>query len=669
MGLVASSLASLPLVLAWGSFWSTLTFGLEAVFIGLLCKNKRSNIVLTVIAYWLFIGMPISWYSISQYEDFLDSHRTTILIKQLANGILYAHLAALLLPLSPVSRFFSLAGKIRARSIKEQSSHLISSLLITLGILFFFYTLNQNFNNFSEKFAQSHIAKHNSLEYQLSLIMEDNQKAIAELKYTLARVWEDKQQRGEVLLDFNSRNPSFKTMVVANKSGDLINSSPPELVQNVLSQNESINIADRDYFNQVIENSHVYVSPGFVGRGFGRDLIVAVSTAVPAANDSTKNLGVVEGSFVLTSEKSLKQAINNMSDSVEAVLLDQNDQVLMSSEKLKLLSLSPFKLVPGVSKFYDHDLVNLVDGNGIKSDEVYYIEESVFHWGWKLITLRNEQVHASVIEKSLILFAFSIVLVVLLSYLFAWLISHSWSYYMQKLIQLIDRGEDFEKELIEFEENDELPEEISKLYQEIKRSRLKITNMNQVLQNTVAERTEKLQLLNTKLNVMARQDALTKLDNRRVFNDSLNELWIECQRELIPLSMLIIDLDYFKKVNDTYGHPIGDQVLIYLGKELSQFKTDGVKCIARLGGEEFSMLIKGIEHKESIELAEKIRSHIAGLSISIGTDKFINVTVSIGVASIDATKFTSSKLYQLADNALYEAKHSGRNAVKHLELD
>ncbi len=667
MGLAAAVVASLTLVYAWGSFWPTLTFGLEAVFIGLVCRNKRSNIVLAVIVYWLFVGMPISWFSISEYEMFLDSHRTSILIKQLVNGIIYAHLAAILYYLPFVKRVFLDAKNSSQQSIKSQFSHLISSLLITLGILFFFYNLNQNFNSFSDKFEQSHVTKHNSLKYQLSLIMENNIRVLEEFKFSLSNVWDEPERRGQALVDFNSRTPSFMTMVVSDDKGNLINSSPPELVKNTTLQKEIINIADRDYFANTINNSSVFVSPGFVGRGFGNDLIVALSTAVPDSKGGD-NLGVVEGSYVLTSMHSLSSAINNITDSVESVLVDQNNKILMSSETLNLPLLDHFEYGQGVSNFYEHDLINLVNEEGAKSNDVFYLQESKFDWNWKLITLRNEAVLADVIEKSLIVFAVSIVLVVLISQLFAWFVSHSWSYYMQRLIQLIDHEGGFQEELLEFEKNDELPSEISKLYQEIKRSRLKITKMNQELQNTVAERTDKLMTLNSKLNIMAREDALTQLANRRVFNDSLNELWIECQRELIPLSMLIIDVDFFKKVNDTYGHPVGDQVLTFLGNELKQFKNEGVKCIARLGGEEFSLLVKGSGHENSIQLAERIRKHVEGMAISVGANKFIHITISIGVASIDTTKFTSSKLYQLADNALYEAKNTGRNKVKDLSL-
>lgn len=667
MGLLACTIATIPLIFAWGSLWGTITFGLEAVFIGIICRHNRNNLVLAVVAYWIFIGMPVSWYSISQYEYFLDSHRTAILIKQLTNGIIYAHIAAMVIYLPSVKKYFVSVHEDSTPSIKEQSSHIISSLLITMGILFFFYSLLQNIRVSSDKYSQSHHVKHDKLNYQLSLIVEKKLEAINELKYTLSNVWNDIDAREKALTEFNQRHPAFKTMLLADINGQLINSSPSEFALNVM-QSESFDLSDRDYFQQALKSKDVYVSPGFEGRGFGNDLIAAVSVAVPNKESSQVDLGVVEGSFILSSLKLLQDAVDEILPSVDAILVDQNNRVLISSKNLKLQSLSKLNFKKAVSTYYDHDLVNLVDVNNETKNEVYFYQESKFNWGWKLVTLQNEYDFAYVIKQTLVIFAISIVLMVLIAKLLAWSISHYWLYYMQRLNQLVDRGEGFENELAEFEANDQLPEEVKNLYLEIKRSRLKIVKMNQDLQNTVAERTEKLQALNNKLNIIVKQDSLTQLGNRRVFNDTLNEAWVESQKELVLLSLLVIDVDYFKKINDTYGHPVGDEVLVKLAKLLRVHKTPDVKCLARIGGEEFSLLLKISDHQTAVELAENIRSHIEESVINVGIDKTLRITVSIGVATINPTKYTSSRLYQLADNALYEAKNAGRNKVKDINM-
>jgi diguanylate cyclase (GGDEF)-like protein len=663
VAVLAAIIASIPLDLAWGSLWATLTLGLEALFVAILCRRNKTNLVLVVIVYWLLIGMPLSWISIADYDDFLDSHKVSILIKQLTNAIIYANMAAILILVPWIKKIFRTNKPDQTISLKEQSSHLISTLLITVGVLFFFYNLNQNIKSTTEKFSQSHVIKHQSLEYQISLFINSNLKAINEFRYLLSQIWEDDDKRKQSIVDFNERFPVFNTMVLADDSGKLINSSPPELVENVLFQNEAINISDRDYFTNTINRSNTYVSPGFVGRGFGSDLIAAVSVSVPSNTESTSNLGVIEGTFILKSMEVVEKTINNISHGVDAVIVDQNNQVLMASEGLDLNTLADFKYQHNETALNHHNLVNLILSDGKPSKKAYYYSDSTLDWGWKLVTLQNECAFAEVIEKSLIYFAVTIIFVAFISKILAGAISYSWSYYLQRLNNMITKGESFTDEMAEFDENDQLPEEVRNFYHEIRNSRQRILKMNIDLQNTIAERTEKLQKANTKLNYMARHDDLTGLENRRVFNDCLNELWVECQRELLPLSMLILDVDHFKKLNDTFGHPVGDQILAYLGKELKQFKRSEVRSISRLGGEEFCLLLKGSGSEQATQLAEQIRKHINDLSIPVAEGKMIEITVSIGVATIDATKLTTSRLYQLADDALYQAKGKGRNVV------
>lgn len=666
MAVLAAIISSIPLVFAWGSLWAMLTLGLEALFVAIIARNNKTNLVLVVIVYWLFIGMPLSWVSIADYDEFLDSHKVSILIKQVTNAIIYANLAAIFLLVPGVKKVFNLNQPSKTESLKEQSSHLISTLLITIGIAFFFYNLNQNIKSTTEKFSQSHVIKHQSLEYQISLFINANLKAINEFRYLIAKIWDD-EERKQAIIEFNQRHPVFSTMILADNTGQLINSSPPELLENLLVENKTINIADRNYFKNTIDNDKTYVSPGFVGRGFGSDLIAAVSVSVPPVSVHEANLGVIEGTFILKSMRVVENTINNTSFGVEAVILDQENKILMASEGLDVNTLADFKYKEKNTSMNHHNLINIVLRDSKLSRNAYYYSESTLDWGWKLVTLQNESAFAKVIEKSLIYFASAIIFMVIISKLLAWAISYSWLYYLQRLNNMIKKGDSYSNEMAGYDDNNMLPEEVSNYYQEIKKSRQQIIKMNVDLQNTIAERTEKLQKANAQLNFMARHDDLTGLENRRVFNDCMNELWVECQRELLSMTMLIIDVDNFKKINDTFGHPVGDEILAFLGKELQQFKQHGVRSISRLGGEEFCLLIKNWGHDQAKQLAERIRKHVQDKSIPIAEDKMIEITISVGVATIDATKFTTSRLYQLADDALYDAKKSGRNVVKDIE--
>ncbi len=663
VALLASFIATTPLVLAWGNFWPVLTFGIEAIFVGIICSRSKFNVIVVVIVYWLFIGMPISWYSISRYEYFVDSHRTSILIKQLTNGILYAHIASLFTNLPVIKKYFVRKDSEYSFSIKEQSSHVISSLLITIGIIFFFFNLNQNIKYSTKQFNFEHDSMHNELKHKLKLSIESKIKAMDEFKYNLAEVWDDDEKRHLSLLAFNQRHPEFRTMILTDKSADLINSSPPELVQNVLAQNESVNVADRAYFKEAIKTSSTFVSPGFVGRVFGSDLIAAISVGIPESHSSDENVGVLEGAFILTSVKHIQKLLNTLELNIQGILIDQTGKNLIASEFLQLEPLIPVSFSQAENSFYSNNLFHVVNNGELNSDDDYYLKSSKFNWGWELVTLLNEEMFAKVIERTLIIFAISIILLVLIAKLVALLISNSWSYSLQRLNRLIVIDDSESIEIAEFESDVHLPEEVNNLYQEIKNSRLKILQMNKELQNTVAERTEKLKTANEKLNVMARHDDLTNLENRRVFKETLSALWHQSYDAHATVSMMIIDIDHFKRVNDSYGHPAGDEVLIQLSRILEKFSNPAIQCLSRIGGEEFCLLAKGLQSEDVKNLAEEIKKLVEISDFTVASDQQIKITVSIGVATISPSKVSADKLYQLADNALYEAKNAGRNCV------
>ncbi len=664
VGLLTGVIGSLTLVYAWGSFWSTLTFGLEGLIVGWVCYHKRYNLILVVITYWIFMGMPISWYSISHYDLILESHKEAVLIKQLTNGIIYAHLAVLLKNLSWFRKVLSERDFHPTLSIKQHSSHIISSLLITVGILFFIYFLRQNIKNDSDQFVNNHIRQHNEFVSQIQLSINERMAILNEAKFNLANIWESSDLRQKFLLSLHYREDAFKTMLIADDQANIVHSSPVKLLADMKASNTSINISDRDYFQAAINSNQIFVSPGFLGRGFGKDLIVAISVGIPNLDNGQDKQGVLEGSLVLSSLNTFSTAANDGKTHIDAVLLDQDSHVLFASDSLNIRPLGRVTLSPGVNQFYQHGLMSLLVDDHPLNDTIYYAATTQFDWGWQLTTLQDEASFARLVEKTLLYFAVAIVLVVLISELVAWFISESWSYYLTRLNDLIDHESEFATEVNEFEGDMQLPEEIGNLYQEIKRSKLKIIEMNTELQNTVAERTEKLQKANQLLNVMAREDGLTRLANRRVFNDQLNAVWSDSQESMLCMSLLIIDVDHFKKINDSYGHPVGDKVLINLAQELLEFDTDDVLCIARVGGEEFGVIMQGASHQAVLELAEKIRQYIESHAIVVSDKLTVDITVSIGVATIDPATFTASKLYQLADNALYEAKNSGRNCIK-----
>jgi diguanylate cyclase (GGDEF)-like protein len=164
-----------------------------------------------------------------------------------------------------------------------------------------------------------------------------------------------------------------------------------------------------------------------------------------------------------------------------------------------------------------------------------------------------------------------------------------------------------------------------------------------------------------KLEAMATTDKLTGLVNRQLFDILFNQAISSCRRHKTPLALLLIDIDYFKAVNDSYGHQVGDQVLQAVAKELDASLRNGDDKLFRWGGEEFLVLSTDCNPEQTAQLAERIRTRVE--SLAVYHDKAtIKVSVSIGTAQYTEDD-TSALLIARADRALYRAKSQGRNRV------
>ncbi|MCJ2070771.1 sensor domain-containing diguanylate cyclase [Methylobacterium sp. J-030] len=162
-------------------------------------------------------------------------------------------------------------------------------------------------------------------------------------------------------------------------------------------------------------------------------------------------------------------------------------------------------------------------------------------------------------------------------------------------------------------------------------------------------------------------DALTRLPNRRAFEETGARSWRAALRSGKPLSLLIVDADHFKRFNDRYGHQVGDQVLQGLAQCLSDSVHRPHDLVCRIGGEEFAILLPDTDLVGAFRIAEKVHAEVSALAVGSAGIGAGAVTVSIGLAAAvpAATEVTAlADLYRLADEALYEAKAGGRNQTR-----
>jgi diguanylate cyclase (GGDEF)-like protein len=215
-----------------------------------------------------------------------------------------------------------------------------------------------------------------------------------------------------------------------------------------------------------------------------------------------------------------------------------------------------------------------------------------------------------------------------------------------------------------FSDSLEYKNQINRDLDEIVRKRTEALTISNDL---VEKQKQKLEKANAELKKLSTHDPLTGLWNRRKYDEVLEIEWKRCLRYNHPISVIFIDIDYFKKYNDAYGHLAGDDCLVQIADILKSSLTRSTDMAVRYGGEEFVILLPETNRNEAVKTANMLLKKIEARGIphsqSLVND---NVTVSIGVSSmVPSLRNSSEKLVAEADDALYQAKNNGRNQVQY----
>lgn len=181
---------------------------------------------------------------------------------------------------------------------------------------------------------------------------------------------------------------------------------------------------------------------------------------------------------------------------------------------------------------------------------------------------------------------------------------------------------------------------------------------NENLESKVAERTRQLEDANVQLESLARKDALTGVLNRLAANERLEEEFRRLQRTGSVYSVLLLDIDYFKRINDTHGHDVGDQALQFTAL-LIRASIRATDFLYRVGGEEFLVLLPATGQEDALGVAEKIRATVESTPAPVVN----RITLSVGTAQARPSDRNAESVVKRADQGLYAAKGAGRNCI------
>jgi diguanylate cyclase (GGDEF)-like protein len=186
-----------------------------------------------------------------------------------------------------------------------------------------------------------------------------------------------------------------------------------------------------------------------------------------------------------------------------------------------------------------------------------------------------------------------------------------------------------------------------------------------LLQSRYMQAQHELQSARDKMEAMSLTDSLTGIANRRSFDRTLEVEWRRSVRRKSPLSLLMIDVDFFKNLNDKYGHPYGDSCLVDIAQALQSALPRSADLLARYGGEEFGVILSATDARGADTVAFRMREFVRALHLKNETPIGRFVTISIGAATYEFPHDgNSANLIQAADGALYQAKRNGRDRIQ-----
>lgn len=652
---------AIGLYISWASPHVFLIFCLEAIWLG-IARRKNIYSLYADIGYWLLLGMPLFVLYISLYSSLPESHLSFTTLKQGINGLLCAAIGSLVVTV--FAGLWGLPGKIkdtRRRSFNAQLTYSFA-LVLTISLLSSALIFNHQVIIKQQESLKRNL--HDSVTHlgqATEVFLDTHKQAIDNASQWLSLSTEDITAWQSRLVKLHHSYPGFSTMLLTDKDARIIAASPLSAlgIDNVKSKR--LNVKDRHYFQEAFYNQQTFISPAFLGRGFGTDPIVAISAPLYQDSMPEHPTGIIEGSLDLSNFTQIDQS-NQTYQAQSMIIVDEVGRVIYASKALGLEPLSLFKWTESGKKYKTVlSMINLQDLENPNPEFVYDYYPLKNDW-----TLYVVKPFSPLLEllQSQYLATFA---VLILSIIITIIVTRVLSARLTQPLTVIANkfAENGQTQATDFQINEESPVEFLTLYQSIRKSKQELISYQLELEEKVAIRTFELEKANQKLQTLVEKDELTSLFNRRYAESKFRSTQDFCQRSHEVMAVAILDIDNFKSINDTYGHQGGDECLRVLAKAMTQFFKRDTDVIARYGGEEFLLILPFCNVLMIEEHLNNFRKIVTRLVIDNPHDhRKISMTVSIGALINNASHSPYlDEWFKQADLNLYKAKNQGRDQV------
>ncbi len=616
---------------------------LEMLFVH-VAMRKGYFLFQAVMIYWLIIGLPL-YIFLHAITTFASAEILFIsAVTRAINGLICVSVVAMFCWFLP-SHFIY---KKYYASPPQLSSLIFSLCMLTISLpamviaLFFIWqstahnemNLQQTMNNQALQLTSANdieLKRHLNSLMTIGKVLETNPTA-----------------RLQPLLTATEQNYDlFESMIIADKFGKVLRAAPSQYSIK-LNELSHASINNRDYFEKAQTAKLPFIHDALVGKGFGPRVIICF--VAPIVDKGVFN-GLVQGAMTLESLEEFNT--KHVTDAFYFVINDQKGRIIASSSELKLLQMSNFDIQP-----YKNALINRIPSMIVGDEEYLFAQDTTMN-GWKITIL----VSPNTITSKLVTYFFILIIATIFVLTAFALVAKSLSKKITKpLVDIADNfpNAEFHPKIIR---ESQVSSEMVKLTHKLIDSHEVMSNFHQQLSEQVHVKTKQLKQLNQELYSIAQKDSLTQLLNRAGFNRLAITSYRNCVRNNIPMSLIIMDIDYFKRINDTYGHPFGDICIVAVAKTIQKHCKRDTDIIGRFGGEEFIIMISGGEIDEHVARISLIKNEIQGLEFK-KDEEIVTMTISAGIASLSEDfSMDFEDLIQVADAQLYNSKRNGRNRI------